>query len=271
MTGQIIRSKGFNMMVMVVMIMTMIPSTVVNAYYTPSTSYTPPATTWKLAHATFYGDETASETMGGACGYGNLHESGYGLATAALSSVMFNNGKGCGTCYELKCVNSKWCLSNAPSIKITATNLCPPNWYKPTDNGGWCNPPRSHFDLSKPMFMKIAQVRGGIVPVNFKRISCVRQGGIRLRFQGNPYWLLVYVMNVGGGGDISQMWVKGSQTGWVSMSRNWGASFQAFAKLGGQPLTFKLMNGRGEVIVAYNICPSYWSTGKTYQANVNFR
>lgn len=78
-------------------------------------------------------------------------------------------------------------------------------------------------------------------------------------------------MNVGGGGDISQMWVKGSQTGWVSMSRNWGASFQAFAKLGGQPLTFKFMNGRGEVIVAYNICPSYWSTGKTYQANVNFR
>lgn len=108
---------------------------------------------------------------GGACGYGNLHESGYGLATAALSSVMFNNGKGCGTCYELKCVNSKWCQSNAPSIKITATNLCPPNWYKPTDNGGWCNPPRSHFDLSKPMFMKIAQVRGGIVPVNYKRYN----------------------------------------------------------------------------------------------------
>lgn len=45
-------------------------------------------------------------------------------------------------------------------------------------------------------------------------------------------------MNVGGGGDIANMWVKGSGTGWISMSHNWGASYQAFATLGGQVLSF---------------------------------
>lgn len=101
-------------------------------------------------------------------------------------------------------------------------------------------------------------------------MPCIRQGGIRFKFQGNPYWLLVYVINVGGSGDVSEMWVKGSSTGWLSMSRNWGASYQVFSKLGGQSLSFKIKNGVGHTIVAYNVADSYWSTGQTYQANVNF-
>ena len=103
------------------------------------------------------------------------------------------------------------------------------------------------------------------------RVTCVRKGGVRLAFQGNGYWLLVYVMNVGGGGDIANMWVKGSKTGWISMSHNWGASYQAFATLGGQSLSFKLTSYTShETIIAYNVAPSNWRAGMTYTANVNF-
>ncbi|KAL2321650.1 hypothetical protein Fmac_026029 [Flemingia macrophylla] len=194
---------------------------------------------WTLAHATFYGDDTASATMGGACGYGNLFINGYGTDTVALSSTLFNNGYACGTCYQIQCVQSSACYSNVPYTTVTATNLCPPNWAEASDNGGWCNPPRTHFDMSKPAFMKIAQWQAGIIPVMYRRVPCVRSGGLRFSFQGNGYWLLVYVMNVGGGGDIANLWVKGSGTGWISMSHNWGASYQAFATLGGQSLSFK--------------------------------
>ncbi|PIN02584.1 hypothetical protein CDL12_24901 [Handroanthus impetiginosus] len=228
-------------------------------------------TAWKLAYATFYGDVTASGTMGGACGYGNLFSNGYGTNTAALSSVLFNNGNGCGQCFQLRCVNSRWCYKGSPIATITATNLCPPNWSEDSNNGGWCNPPRIHFDMAQPAFMKIAQWKAGIVPVAFRRVPCIRRGGVRFAFQGNAYWLLVYVMNVAGGGDIASMWVKGSKTGWISMSHNWGASYQAFATLGGQSLSFKITSySSHETIIAYNVAPANWRVGLTYSSSVNF-
>lgn len=79
-------------------------------------------------------------------------------------------------------------------------------------------------------------------------------------------------MNVGGGGDISQMWVKGSRTGWTKMSHNWGASYQAFATLGGQSLSFRITSyTTKETLFAWNVAPSNWNVGLTYKANVNFR
>nr|GFA82534.1 barwin-like endoglucanase [Tanacetum cinerariifolium] len=176
--------------------------------------------------------------MGGACGYGNLYSQGYGVNTAALSTALFNNGLSCGACFELKCTDDpQWCHPGSPSILITATNFCPPNFAQPSDNGGWCNPPRPHFDLAMPMFLKIAEYKAGIVPVSYRRVPCRKQGGIRFTIHGFRYFNLILISNVAGAGDITQAWVKGSNT---------------------------------RTSTSKNIVPSNWQFGQTF-AGKNFR
>jgi hypothetical protein len=111
---------------------------------------------------------------GGACGYGNLYSQGYGSRTAALSMVLFNDGASCGQCYKLACdrnTDPTWCKPSV-TVTVTATDFCPPNYGLPSDDGGWCNPPRPRFDMAQPAWEKIGIYRAGIIPVVYRSYIC---------------------------------------------------------------------------------------------------
>ncbi|XP_051191549.1 expansin-A28 [Lolium perenne] len=226
---------------------------------------------WSRGTATFYGGADASGTMGGACGYSNLYNQGYGVWNAALSSVLFKEGASCGECYLIMCDTSKSVDCKPGAVTVTGTNLCPPNWALPNDNGGWCNNPRQHFDMSQPSWETIGIYRAGIIPILYQKVKCWRQGGMRFNILGSKYFQLVLVTNVAGSGSIQSMSVKGTSTGWITMTRNWGAIWQCNSVLTGQALSFSVTSTGGQTVYTYNVVPAWWDFGgQTYASNNQF-
>ncbi|KAG1361357.1 Malate dehydrogenase (NADP), chloroplastic [Cocos nucifera] len=89
---------------------------------------------WNDAHATLYGGADGSQAK-------DTMSQGYGLMTAALSNVLFNDGAGCGSCFGIKCINApQSCKPGQPSI---------------------CHQPMPS--------QLIAEYKVGIVPVQYRR------------------------------------------------------------------------------------------------------
>ncbi|KAK4398389.1 Expansin-A12 [Sesamum angolense] len=224
---------------------------------------------WLNARATFYGGNQNPSTLGGACGYENSYQAGFGINTAAVSGALFRGGQACGACYQVICNNRldrKWCLRRA-SVTVTATNFCPSN-----NHGGWCDPPQHHFDMSMPAFFRIArQGNEGIVPVLYRRVGCKRRGGVRFTLKGQPNFNMIMISNVGGSGDIKSAWIRGSRTRtWTPMQRNWGANWQTHFDVRAQTLSFRLTLVDGKTLEFLNVVPSSWNFGQTFASHNQF-
>ncbi|KAJ0014311.1 hypothetical protein Pint_21052 [Pistacia integerrima] len=223
---------------------------------------------WNKGHATFYDGDSTS--FGGACGYEDVVKQGYGIHTAAVSPALYKNCQGCGSCYEIKCSNNpQWC-KHEQSLFVTATNQGPPSWPIELDNG-WSDGQLEHFDIARPVFSQIAEYLAGIVPIEYRRVPCQKQGGIRFTINGNPHFNLVSVWNVAGAGDVISVQVKGDKKlKWTALTRNWGQKWQTDAMMVGESLTFRVKASDGRSSTSWHVVPKNWQFGQTFEGK-NFK
>jgi hypothetical protein len=102
------------------------------------------------------------------------------------------------------------------------------------------------------------------------RVPCVKKGGVRFSINGRDYFELVLISNVGGCGSIQSASIKGSRTGWMAMSRNWGVNWQSNAYLNGQSLSFQVTSSDGQTKTFPDVAPASWGFGQTFATSQQF-
>ncbi|KAI0520616.1 hypothetical protein KFK09_008093 [Dendrobium nobile] len=229
---------------------------------------------WSPAGATWYGSPNGYGSDGGACEYGEAVECApFSSMVAAGGPSLYNSGKGCGACYQVKCSNNAAC-SNHP-VMVVITDECP---------GGPCVAQPYHFDLSGTAFGAMAisgranELRNaGAIQIQFIRVPC-NYYGVNIVFHvdpgANPYYFAVVAEYVAGDGDLGavELLPSWARAKWQAMQNlngavwklNWASPLQP-------PFSLRLTTlATGKTLTAINVIPQGWKPGTSYKSSVNY-
>ncbi|XP_059636058.1 putative expansin-B2 [Cornus florida] len=227
---------------------------------------------WSLAGATWYGSSNGAGSDGGACGYGNaVEQPPFSSLISSGGPSLFQSGKGCGVCYEVKCRSNKAC-SGVP-VKVVITDSCP-----------GCVSESVHFDLSGTAFGAMAksahadQLRNaGLLQIQYRRVQCHYPGvsvAFRVDAGSNPNYFASIIEFQAGDGNLAKVDLKQAldSDSWLPMQQSWGAVWKLDpGSTLRPPFSIKLTsNESGKTLVANNVIPAGWQPGKTYRSQVNF-
>ncbi|KAI3851726.1 hypothetical protein MKX03_034357 [Papaver bracteatum] len=224
------------------------------------------------AGATWYGGPNGAGSDGGACGYGNaVGRSPFSSMISAGGPSLYKSGKGCGSCYQVKCTAHSSCSGKPVTVVIT-------------DECAGCVSESTHFDLSGTAFGAMAvsgqeqQLRNaGVLQIEYQRVEC-NYPGTNIVFKvdagSNPHYFSTLVEYEEGNSDIASIDLQDSAASanyWRPMQQLWGAVWKldSDSALTG-PLSLRLKSSTGEMLVALNVIPAGWGAGATYRSTVNF-
>lgn len=88
---------------------------------------------------------------------------------------------------------------------------------------------------------------------------------MRFELKGNQYWMYVLIYNVASAGDVTAVSIKGSKTGWLTMSRSWGQNWHTDVALKGQSLSFRVTTSDRRTVESDNVVPASWRLGQNFE------
>ncbi|KAH9289427.1 hypothetical protein KI387_033544, partial [Taxus chinensis] len=166
------------------------------------------------SRATHYG---SPEQNVGACGYGSFGRN-ININAAGASQYIYNNGIGCGACYQVRCIYEELCIHDG--IRIIVTDLAEGN--------------QTDLTMSSTAFSDLAKhnkanqlMQRGVVDIELKRISCEYPGHnltVKIDESSNfPDYLALVFWYRGGKKDLLgvQLFEENSEEN-IQMKRNHG-------------------------------------------------
>ncbi|KAG2548008.1 hypothetical protein PVAP13_9KG146385 [Panicum virgatum] len=226
---------------------------------------------WVPARATWYGAPTGAGPYdnGGACGFKNVNLPPFSAMTSCGNQPLFKDGKGCGSCYQIRCLNHPVCSGNPETVAITDMNYYPVAKY--------------HFDLSGTAFGALAQPgrndelrHAGIIDIQFRRVPCIYPGltvTFHIEHGSNPVYLAVLVEFEDGDGDVVQVdLIEANSRWWTPMRESWGSIWRLDSnhRLTG-PFSLRITNESGQKLVAYQVIPANWAPNTYYRSNIQYQ
>jgi len=197
--------------------------------------------------ATMYGGNES----GNACGYIDLPKVTFPKGfSVAIGGDAFDDGYGCGSCYEVKCTgaygNNPDCFcgdGDQASVIVQATDQCPE-----------CS--GTHFDLNTEALASIVKDQSlsmagtcGIISTEFRRVSCDFKSNIKIRSKGGTsgWWYGLHIDDVAGYGAISEVKLReagrrnaGQNAFDIVCRKSEGASFWLCDRPNGREIKAKL-------------------------------
>ncbi|XP_062209523.1 expansin-B7-like [Phragmites australis] len=243
---------------------------------TPAANSSADSSGWLNARATWYGAPNGAgpDDNGGACGFKNVNLPPFSGMTSCGNEPLFKDGKGCGSCYQIRCVAHPACSAVPETVIITDMNYYPVAPY--------------HFDLSGTAFGAMAKDErndelrhAGIIDIQFKRVPCQYQGltvTFHVEHGSNPNYLAVLVEYENGDGDVVQVDLMesraedGEPTGvWEPMHESWGSIWRMDTRRPLQgPFSLRITNESGKTLVADQVIPADWQPDSVYSSIVQF-
>ncbi|CAN6283968.1 unnamed protein product [Urochloa humidicola] len=227
---------------------------------------------WLPAKATWYGAPTGAgpDDNGGACGFKHTNQYPFSSMTSCGNEPIFKDGKGCGSCYQIRCLKSNHpaCSGVPQTVVITDMNYYPVAKY--------------HFDLSGTAFGAMANPglndklrHAGIIDMQFRRIPC-NFPGLTINFVvqhgSNPMYLAVLVEFEDKDGDVVQVDIMQHDSGyWEPMHESWGSIWRIDPNrpLKG-PYSLRITNESGRKLVAKDIIPDNYIPDTNYRSYVQY-